>query len=130
MSPPTEGFRAAAARLAESVVALLSTRLQLASVEFAEERERTATRLMLLGGGLALLALAAIFASAFVVVLFWDTHRLLAIAAVTIVCAVGGIVLLARARAIGREAPTPFSATLAELDKDREWFARGVRREP
>jgi uncharacterized membrane protein YqjE len=130
MSPPTEGLRAAATRLAESVVALLSTRLQLASVEFAEERERTSTRLMLLGGALASFALAAVFASAFVVVLFWDTHRLLAIAAVAIVYAVGGIVLLGRVRAIGRDAPTPFAASLAELDKDREWFTRGARKEP
>lgn len=129
MSAPTEGFKAAAARLAASLVALFSTRAQLASVEFAEERERTAARLVLLGGGLALLALAAVFASAFVVVLFWDTHRLAAIAAVTIVHALAGTALIARARSIGRNAPTPFSATLAELDKDREWFSRSVRRD-
>ena len=58
-----------------------------------------------------------------VVVLFWDTHRIAALCAVTIVYALLGLVALWRL-AVQRKAETPaFAATLAELERDREWLA-------
>jgi uncharacterized membrane protein YqjE len=59
----------------------------------------------------------------FVVVLFWDTHRLMAIGLLTLFyLAVGiGFALSARRGAAGK-AP-PFAASLAQLKKDREHFA-------
>jgi uncharacterized membrane protein YqjE len=122
-APRPEGLRHALTRLGESLVAALRTRAELASVELAAERERLVLRVALLAGGVVVLAFAALFAGAFVIVLFWDTHRLAAIAGVAIVHAVAGALLVTRARAIGRQAPTPFAATLAELEKDRARLA-------
>jgi len=123
------GLRSAFAELAESVIGLAGTRARLAGVELAEERARLVTRAILLLAGILLIAVAALFAGAFVVVLFWDTHRLIAIATMTVVLAVAGTLLLLRARAIGRNAPQPFATTLAELEKDRVLLARAVRGE-
>jgi uncharacterized membrane protein YqjE len=54
------------------------------------------------------------------VVLFWDTHRLMAMGGMTLLfLAIGvGALLVLRARA--RAAPRPFETTLRELSADRE----------
>ena len=67
--------------------------------------------------------LAVLVASMLVVVLFWDTHRIAALCAVTIVYALLGLVALWRI-ALQRKTEKPaFAATLAELERDREWLA-------
>ena len=48
---------------------------------------------------------------------------LAAIAGVTIAFALAGAGLIARNAADTRAAPMPFAATIAELEKDREWLA-------
>jgi uncharacterized membrane protein YqjE len=53
-----------------------------------------------------------------VVVLFWDTHRLAGIAAVTLVHSGIGAWAILRFRVILHDSPPPFSATLAEFRKD------------
>ena len=121
-SAGAQGLSGALARLSGALVDFGRTRLELASVEFGEERERTFERMLLmvaaaLGFGFALLA-----ASALVVVWFWDTHRLLALAGVTIFYALVGVVAVLRLREQRRAAPKPFAATLAELERDREWL--------
>ncbi len=116
------GLKSAVARFAGSALALARTRLELAGVEFAEERERLQVRLALLFAGVLLLVFALLGLATFVVVLFWETNRFAAILGASATCAVAGVVLVLRARAIGRDAPAPFSATLAEFDKDRQWL--------
>ena len=121
-SAGAQGLSGALARLSGALVDFGRTRLELASVEFGEERERTFERMLLLvtaalGFGFALLA-----ASAFVVVWFWDTHRLLALAGITLFYVLVGVVALLRLREQRRTATKPFAATLAELERDREWL--------
>jgi len=101
-----------------SLVALLGTRVELAAIELKEESERRKRLLVLalvavlfLGAGLAALAVL-------VVVLFWESARVSAIAGVCIVYTAIGAWALARFRAILRDSPPPFSATLAEFRKD------------
>ncbi len=118
-----QGLKAAALRFAGGAVALLRTRLELAGVELAEERERVELRLTLLFAGVLLVLFAVLGLGAFVVVLFWETNRLAAILGVSAICAAAGAFLMWKARAIGRESPQPFAATLAELEKDRAWLS-------
>jgi uncharacterized membrane protein YqjE len=121
-TPPTGGLRRALARAGAAVLAIVRTRLELATVEYEEERTRAATRLVLGAVAVAFLAFSVLLASALVVVLFWDTHRVLALAAVTLVhVAIGGYALL-RLKADMRSSPAPFSATIAELKRDGEWL--------
>jgi uncharacterized membrane protein YqjE len=103
-----------------TLLALLGTRIELIGVELREESLRI--QRMLVAGAVAaiLLGAALVLAGVLVVVAFWDTHRLLALAAVTVAYAALGAVLLARARAAARAAPTPFAATAAEIQADLE----------
>ena len=126
-APPAGGLKATLARLAESIVGLLRTRAELAGVELVQERERLVLRLALLVAGIVVLAFAALFVGVFIIALFWDSHPLGAIAVVALLYALAGALLIARSRAIGREAPTPFSATLAEFEKDRIRLQRAAQ---
>ena len=121
-APPRPSFRDAAARFVNSALALLHTRAELASIEFAEERERLKRTAMMMAGAVFMLSFAVLGVAAWIVVYFWDTHRLEAIAVVTLVFALAGGWMLWRNAAAWRDAPRPFSATLAELEKDRTWL--------
>jgi uncharacterized membrane protein YqjE len=126
-SNPTGGLRRALARAGAAAVNLLRTRLELASVEFAEERERAKMRLVLVVVAGLFLAFGVLAASALVVLLFWDTHRIAAMAGVTIVHFAIGIGALMKLQAANRDAPAPFATTLAELERDREWLSGEMR---
>ena len=65
------------------------------------------------------LGLAVILFVSFIVVLFWDTDRLLAIGVLAGVFAIGGIAACLLLRAAVSQRPKFLSATLAELRKDR-----------
>ena len=66
--PPRMDFRNAAARLADSALALTRTRAELAAVEFAEERERLKRSAMMLAGAALMLSFALLGVAAWVVV--------------------------------------------------------------
>ena len=127
-APPRPDFRNAATRFVNSALALAHTRVELAAVELAEERERLKRSAMLMAGAIFMLSFAVLGVAAWIVVFFWDTHRLEAVAGVTLVFALAGAFLLWRNATLARESPTPFSATLAELAKDRTWLANGDHR--
>jgi uncharacterized membrane protein YqjE len=123
-NPPAAGLRGALAQLGASSAAFVRTRLELAAVEFAEERQRAQRKMLLLAVAIVAFAFALLAASAYVVVCFWDTHRLPAIAGIAIFYAVIGAIAAWRV-AVGRgNEPRPFAATLAELERDREWLMR------
>ncbi len=117
--PYPRDLRGATARLGASMLGLVRTRLELASVEFAEERDRLQQQLMLLIAAVGLLLFAVLFVATWVVVYFWDTSRLAAIAGVALVFAAAGAVLLVMRSQAARSAPTPFAATVAEFERDR-----------
>jgi uncharacterized membrane protein YqjE len=112
------GLRRALTRAGSAAVALLRTRVELASVEFQEERSRTFQRVGLLVVALLAFAFALLFASALVLVVFWDTHRITAIALVTLFYVLAGAIALWRLAVLQRTSPRPFAATLAELERD------------
>jgi uncharacterized membrane protein YqjE len=116
-------LRGASSRLAASLLGLVRTHLELASVEFTEERDRIQRQLTLLLAAIGLFLFAVLFVAAWIVVYFWDTNRLTAIASIAFVfAATGAMLLLMRAQA-ARSAPTPFAATMAELERDRAALA-------
>ena len=125
--PPSGGLKGALVRVGESAVGLLRTRAELAGVEFVEERERLLVRVALLIGGAIVISFAGLFVGVFVIAFFWDSYPLGAIAGVTILYAIAGALMIAKSRAIGRDAPAPFAATLAELEKDRVRLQRAAQ---
>ena len=121
--PVRRGLKGAAANLATALLGLGRTRLELAAVEFEEARARTTQNLALVGIAALCFAFAILAASLLVVVLFWDTHRIAALCGVTIAYALLGLLAVWRLAVRRRTAPPAFAATLAELDRDREWLA-------
>ena len=116
-------LRGAAARLGASLLGLVRTRLELASLELAEQRDRVQQQLTLLLAAMAMFMFAVLFVATWVIAYYWDTHRLTAIAIVAVVFAGAGAALLAlRSQAAG-VAPTPFAATIAEFERDRASLA-------
>jgi uncharacterized membrane protein YqjE len=117
-SRPQGGVMGAMAQLAASALAILRTRLELASVEFAEARERIKEMLLLAAVGIVLALFALLFASLFVIAWFWDSYPLEAVGGVTLFYIAITVLIFARLRKISRDAPTPFAATLEELEND------------
>jgi uncharacterized membrane protein YqjE len=111
--------------LAGSFVALVRTRIELAVLELREEGERRKQMAVLAAVAGVFLAMAAMLFALFIVVLFWDTHRVAAAGAVTVIYLAIGLIALGRLKQRGREAPPPFEATLAELAKDVEALRSG-----
>jgi uncharacterized membrane protein YqjE len=123
-------LRGALARLADSMLGLLRTRLELAAVEYTEERGRVGQQLMLLVAGLGCVLFALFFTAAGVIVFFWDTYRFAAIIGVIAFFALVGAALLWRRAEISNSSPIPFAATVAELEKDRAALARTMKLPP
>lgn len=117
---PGAGLLASLRNLASTSVAMLRSRIELATLELEEQRIHL-TRIVLLGAvAFFLFMLGMVMASVFVVAWFWDTHRLLAIALVALTYLGGAAALALAAKRAAATKPKMFSATLAELTKDRE----------
>lgn len=119
---PVVGLGEALSGLAGTVVAMLRTRMELATVEFEELTERAKTMLMLVVVATVFGCFALIALSALVVLLLWDSYRLAALLGVAVTYAViAGIAVYALKRnAIAR----PFGATLHELERDADALRR------
>ena len=122
MSGEDGGIRDAAIRVVASSLALLRTRLELVSVEFAQERERLKSSIVLLAVAAVAFALTAMVVTLGVIAWFWDDHRYAAIAIIAVIYALAGIVALVAHRRLRREAPVPFGATTDALRRDVEWL--------
>jgi uncharacterized membrane protein YqjE len=105
--------------LLATLVALGHDRLALASIELEEERDRLLATLAWGAAAVVLACFALAFAAVFVTVLFWDTHRLLALGGVTGMLGAAASLAWWRIRRLwaGRAGLLP--ATLAELEADR-----------
>lgn len=115
--------------LATGWAGLLDTRLELAALELAQERERLLLRLALLAGGILALLIGLLGLGAFVVLVFWETDRLMVMFAVAAAFVVAGAVLLGIAARMGRRGAAPFEATLAEFHKDVELLRETLGRD-
>src|SRR5437879_5577267 len=113
---PQGGVMGALAQLGASALAMLRTRLELASVEFAEARERIKEMVLLAAVGTVLGLFALLFASLFVIAWFWDSYRLEAVGGVTLFYIVITVLIFARLRKISRGGPDPIAATPDELE--------------
>jgi len=114
-----EGLFESLRNLARTFVALVQTRVEIFASEIDEERTRLARIAVLAAIAALCIALAVILLVFFLVVLFWDTNRLLAIGVLAGVFAVGGIAACLGLRAAISQRPKFLSTTLAELRKDR-----------
>lgn len=124
--PGSAGLRAALARTGDAALGLVRTRLELAALEFSEERERAKTTVVLTAVAGVFLGFALLWLSVLVVFLLWDTNRVAAVVGVTLVHLAIGAWALLRLREHQKSASQAFALTLAELDRDRRWLVGGL----
>jgi uncharacterized membrane protein YqjE len=114
-------FLAKAGRIAATLVAMVGTRLELAAVEFQEDARRLLGYLAWALLAVFLAAGAAMLVALFVILLFWDTYRLQAVAGMAAVLGIAALLIVSSVRS-KLNAQTPlFADTLAELRKDVEY---------
>lgn len=110
-------------QLVRTLLAIGQTRLELLSNELEEERIHL-TRILVVGGlTLFFFGLALLLATLFLIVLFWDSHPLLMIGGLTGLFTLAGLLALNALRAMCREKPRLFAASIGELGKDRDHLA-------
>ena len=116
----SSGLLTSLRRVGASLAAIVHSRAELISLELARERVRVA-RLLLLGIlACFFLALGAVTATIFVIVLFWDSQRLVVIGFLTVLYVGIGVGAALYARREAAESKRPFAATIEELRRDRD----------
>ena len=120
MPVASSGLMGSVKRLTGTLIAILSTRLELLANELQEERLRLTQMLLFALIALFLLGTGLILLNAFIVVLFWDSHRLLALGLLCAVYLVAGAAVAISLRTKAEAGSKLFAASLAEFEKDRQ----------
>lgn len=107
-------------RLTSTVVELVYTRLELFVTELDEERARIVRAAWLAAVGGFCLAISVLLVVLFIVVAFWDQHRLLVIGLFVLLFGTAATVSLLALRTLMQERRQMFAQSLAELRTDRE----------
>jgi len=114
----TEGILTSLQSLAATAVAIVHNRLNLLSNDLEIAREQLVSTLIMVLVALFCLCFGVLLLSIFVVVVFWDTHRLLALGGVTGLFLLVGLLCAWRVSRALRTMPATFEASLTELAKD------------
>jgi uncharacterized membrane protein YqjE len=114
----TEGILSSLQSLFATLVAIFHNRLQLLSNDLEIARTQLISTLTTLLVTLFALCFGVLLLAIFVVVIFWDTHRLLALGLVTSVFLLVGVICLWRLINKLKTMPATFEASLAELLQD------------
>ncbi len=110
-------------RLVGTLLAIVQTRLELLANEIEEELLRIGQILLYGVVALFFFCLAILLLVVFIVALFWDTYRLQAVGGLTAFFFAAGLLVCYALRRVVREKSRLFSASLAELSKDRDRLA-------
>lgn len=111
--------------LSASLIGIVHTRLELLSIDIAEEREHLITLLLLVLLALFCLGVGVLLLALLIVVAFWETHRLVALGGLTGLFLMAGAGIAWFAMHKTRTRPRLFEASLAELSKDRQHLTSG-----
>lgn len=115
---PAEGLIASMKRAGASAIELARTRIELVSVEIEEQIEYAAKLLLWGAAAIYFASLALLLVALTIVIIFWDTHRVLAASLVTVAFALGAIGAALAVCSRLRHRPHFLSATTGELKKD------------
>jgi uncharacterized membrane protein YqjE len=126
----TAGLSDRFGRLAASVAAAVETRVQIAALEFAEERDRAKDRLVLVLVAAVSAGFAVLAANALAVALLWPHIGWASLALLIVLWTVVAAVAGSRLSQMAARDRRPFSATLAEFERDRAWIAERFARRP
>lgn len=122
------GLMASVKRLLSTLVSIASTRLELLANELHEERLRLTQMLIFALFALFCFGLGILLLTVFIVVMFWDEHRLFVTGALSVIFFALGLSMLLLLRRKAQARSGLFSASLAELARDREQLGTGQER--
>lgn len=110
------------ARMVSTLLAIFHTRIELFTVELQEEAHRLLSYLILSLVALFCVMMAFLLAIFLVIVLFWDTHRILVISGLVVFF--GGVAVLVSIgiRSSYRKKPRMLAYTRNEIARDIERF--------
>src|SRR5512139_3471371 len=111
-SRATGGLFESLKALSLSVIGIVHTRLELLSTDIAEAREHLVTLLLLLQLALFFLGVGVLLLALLIVVVFWESHRLLALGGVAGLFLIAGIGAAWLAMHKSRTRPRLFEASL------------------
>lgn len=120
MPETSSGLMGSVKRLLSTLSSIASTRLELLANELQEERLHIMQMLLFAFIALFCFGIGTLLLAAFIVVLFWDEHRLAALGALSALFFVLGALISMALRNMAQAKSKLFSASLAELVKDRE----------
>jgi uncharacterized membrane protein YqjE len=112
----TESFQ----RLAGTLLCIVQSRLELLGNELEEERLHVEQTLLYKVISLLLFGLSIMLLTAFIVVLFWDSQRLLVLGGLAGLYFIAGLLVWNTSINLIRKKSRLFSASLAELSSDRD----------
>jgi uncharacterized membrane protein YqjE len=118
--PEVSGLFGSVKRLLATLIGVAATRLELLSNEWQEERLRLLQILLFALFAVFSFCTGVLLLVLFLVVLFWDEHRLVVLASLSLGFLLSGGVLIVMLQSKLRNGSKLFSASLAELQKDRE----------
>jgi uncharacterized membrane protein YqjE len=118
--PENSGLLGSVKRLLATLTGVIATRLELLTNEWQEEQLRLMQMLIFALFAVFCFCMGLLLLALFLVVLFWDEHRLAVLAALTVAFFVSGGVLLMLMQSRWRQGSKLFSASLAEFAKDRQ----------
>jgi uncharacterized membrane protein YqjE len=124
-APRPPGLVGSITRLGRTALALLRTRLEILATEIEEERVRFAGLVLLVAAIAFCVQMAVLLGVILLVVLLWESHRLLTLGVLAAAFLVVGVGLFLWLRHHLRTRPRMFASTLGELAKDDERLGRG-----
>ena len=124
--PKRPGVIDAAKRMLATLIALVHTRLELFTTEIEEEIQRAASILLWALVALFFGSLAVLMIAMTILIIFWDSNRVLAACLITgtFIVLTGVFAMLARARL--KSKARFMEASIEELKRDREALERGT----
>lgn len=108
------------ARLADTLLAIVQTRIELAATEVEEESLRYFSYLMLSLAAMFFLGVAIVLGAILLVVLYWENNRIGILLILTLLFTVAGVVLGLRVRNKYRQKPKLMTHTMTELTRDAD----------
>jgi len=114
------GLIASVKHIATTLLAITRTRLELLSTDLEEGWVRLISLLAMAFVALFCLCFSVVLLAIFIIVLLWDTHRLLILGSLTGIFFIVGIVLCVLAIRALKIMPRLFETSITELAKDQE----------
>lgn len=123
MPEESSGLMGSVKRLVSTLASIVSTRLELLANELQEERLRLTQMLLFYLFALFCFGMGVMLLTVLIVVLYWDDHRIAVLGGLCVLFFVLGTLMATLLRNKAQSRPKLFSASLAELARDREQLA-------